>query len=299
MRAVVIASFVLAATSAYAQPLDVSGNYNGTSGITSLRQLGDHVIGLYGRGHATIDGTIEGDTLRFTWTDGARTGRGVFAIAGNGALAGTWGNGEDDRDGGTWILTRVVTSPPVARVTVTGVPQSPPDPTVSFFAPTRRAWTFACRLSWDTSDRAGRIGLGLAGFGLDIERRVGARWHLGINGDLTETLAVNGMGAPSSYQRFRGGAALRRDLDEKRRRWVGVRGGIQTIDGGATTGQFAELAIGTDWYMAGISMGVYTFGGVDRERATATAMSPASIPRVTQPGDAMGWSAGLGMRIAR
>jgi hypothetical protein len=301
MRGLVIVSIMLAAASASAQPFDVSGDYNGTWGRTTLRQFGDHVLGMYNKGRATIDGTIDNTTLRFTWTEGARSGRGVLAIAGDGSLAGTWGNDQDDRNGGAWILTRVIVTPPVAM----GpggilVPQPPFDPTLGLFAPPRHKWTFGYRFYWDAMLRTGAYGFGVGGFGLELERRFFERWSVGVNGDLSIILADTGMYGPGTITRLRAGLSVRRDLDEKRRRWVGVRGGAETIDSGKTTGQFAELSIGSDWHLGVLSMGVYGFVGLSREPASAFGTggtSPTGAMRVIPPGDVTSPVVGFGMRI--
>ncbi len=50
-----------------------------------------------------LAGTIDGDTLRFTWTEGGSFGRGVFVMTGDRSyFVGTWGTADSDSDGGAW-----------------------------------------------------------------------------------------------------------------------------------------------------------------------------------------------------
>lgn len=89
-----------------------------------LDQTGDHVVGDYrydrancpAQGH--IEGTAQGNLLRFTWTEsqaacgrlGLLRGRGYLLFwvdsAGNGRLNGRWGMGESESDGGPWSAFR-------------------------------------------------------------------------------------------------------------------------------------------------------------------------------------------------
>lgn len=98
-----------------------SGSYHSQQiGDLFLEQTGDSVVGEYGYDrancHATghIEGTLQGNLLRFTWTESQAAcgrlaplrGRGWFIFwkdsAGNGRVNGEWGSGDADTGGGPW-----------------------------------------------------------------------------------------------------------------------------------------------------------------------------------------------------
>ena len=111
-----------------------SGSYNsGQIGDVFLEQTGDLVVGQYSYNRAScratgrIEGHVEGNLLRFNWTESQRacgriaplSGRGYMLFwldtAGNGRTNGEWGMGEADSGGGPWSLfrDRVRRQPPV------------------------------------------------------------------------------------------------------------------------------------------------------------------------------------------
>lgn len=107
-----LVAFVIAAGPAAADrgakgqsSLDISGSYTSNWGAVTLRQNGNHVSGTYVYQDGRIDGTIEGNMLRYTWREHDTTGRGIWVVASNGELIGTWGVGQDDLAGGGWRLT--------------------------------------------------------------------------------------------------------------------------------------------------------------------------------------------------
>jgi len=93
-------------------------------GDVFLEQTGDSVVGSYAYDrascHATgrIEGTVQGNLLRFHWTESQRAcgriapmrGRGYFLFwmdsANNGRANGEWGIGTADSGGGPWTLFR-------------------------------------------------------------------------------------------------------------------------------------------------------------------------------------------------
>jgi hypothetical protein len=84
---------------------DVSGPYRSNWDDVHLEQRGRHVTGSYVCcGGGTIDGTIEGRTVRYRWKQPGGEGRGIWTIR-DGRLDGTWGVGNDEDDGGRWDLT--------------------------------------------------------------------------------------------------------------------------------------------------------------------------------------------------
>jgi hypothetical protein len=87
------------------QQPDVSGSYTSNWGSVVLHQSHDRVIGEYAYQHGRIDGVLDGNVLRYAWHENDGEGHGVFVIATDGALVGTWGIGDDDTRGGGWRLS--------------------------------------------------------------------------------------------------------------------------------------------------------------------------------------------------
>ena len=102
-----------------------TGSYHSPQiGDVFLEQTGDHVVGQYSYNRAScratgrIEGHVEGNLLRFTWTESQRacgriaplTGRGYMLFwidsAGNGRTNGEWGMADRDSGGGPWSLFR-------------------------------------------------------------------------------------------------------------------------------------------------------------------------------------------------
>jgi hypothetical protein len=84
--------------------LDISGSYTSNWGAVTLRQNGNHVTGRYVYQQGRLEGDLDGNMLRYTWREHDLTGRGIWVIASNGELIGTWGT-TDDLSGGGWRLT--------------------------------------------------------------------------------------------------------------------------------------------------------------------------------------------------
>jgi hypothetical protein len=97
-----LATPLLAATRA----LDVTGAYDSNWGRIELAQHGHDVIGTYDYHHGRLHGTLDGNVLRYQWREDTGSGRGVFVVATNGQLIGTWGT-SDDVSGGGWQLTPI------------------------------------------------------------------------------------------------------------------------------------------------------------------------------------------------
>jgi hypothetical protein len=304
MRIVVafVVAFITAGT-ASAQPIDVSGDYTGTWGSMSLHQIDERVIGTYGHGRGAIEGVIEDHMIRFAWHEDARAGRGVFAIAGDGSLAGTWGYGDDDRGAGSWLLVRA-TAREVFAAPLSPALASVRDDLVArvhnaLSARPRRSWSFGMRFSWDVAQQNGQTALGVTNFELEIEHQIADRWHAGVTAGLGEVLVI-GNSSPDSLLRLRAGAGLRFDLDNVstwRRTWVGARGGVESIDNGATNGAYGELAFGTDWYPGGTTISVYVAAGLEHLPGQ-TSMPPLGSAAMISAGSAqtMAPFIGLGLR---
>lgn len=102
-----------------------SGSFHSAQiGDVYLEQTGDSVIGTYEYDRASchavgrIEGTANGNLVRFRWTESQRScgriqplmGRGYFLFwvdsAHNGRLSGEWGSGDRENGGGPWALFR-------------------------------------------------------------------------------------------------------------------------------------------------------------------------------------------------
>lgn len=102
-------SVVAVASVAAAQgaPVVVTGQYTSNYDAVTLIQLGDRVTGTYKCcGGGTIEGQIDGRTLRYRWKQPGSWGSGVWVIS-PGRLEGTWGQNADEKSGGRWDLVLV------------------------------------------------------------------------------------------------------------------------------------------------------------------------------------------------
>jgi len=100
------AALIIALTTGFsaAHGVDISGTYASNWGAVTLHQHGTRVTGEYVYQHGHIDGVLEGNMLRYAWSEQDGIWHGVFVIASDGELIGTWGVGDDDTSGGAWRL---------------------------------------------------------------------------------------------------------------------------------------------------------------------------------------------------
>ncbi|HTM21038.1 MAG TPA: hypothetical protein VL172_11035, partial [Kofleriaceae bacterium] len=76
-------------------------------GRLSLQRNGDRITGTYECcGGGTIEGTMSGNLIRYTWKQPTASGSGVWVVASDGELIGTWGGVGDEVGGGGWNLRR-------------------------------------------------------------------------------------------------------------------------------------------------------------------------------------------------
>ncbi|HUJ57741.1 MAG TPA: hypothetical protein VLX92_04600 [Kofleriaceae bacterium] len=297
-----VAAIALFATSATARAqgvsadhTDVSGQYDGTFGHTELHQDGTHVAGSYAYDDGRIDGTLDGTTLRFAWTEDHGSGQGVFQVGGDGSLAGTWGNGASTSDGGAWTLAPARAAPGQPRGLFVGF-----------------------RMPWDFAAGGGNLTVGMAGLGVDLGKRVGARGYLGISAE--DELMMNIKTDRTDYadddptkliNRIRLGLEVRDYFHEgqasvrvncgpetpvPRHDWVGARVGAETLDGLGTVGGFGDVSIGWDAQLGGAQLGMYLSAGVSVEPATAygtTMPAPSLTALATTPPPTTGPSSGI------
>lgn len=73
---------------------------------TVLQRNGDQVTGQYsyGAGVGQLSGVVQGDTMWFRWQAGGDSGSGRLVASPDGmGFEGTWGYGENDQGGGSWL----------------------------------------------------------------------------------------------------------------------------------------------------------------------------------------------------
>ena len=106
---IALAAVAIPPLSAATTGIDVAGVYDSNWGPIELRQHGRDVVGMYDAHHGALHGTLEGNLLRYEWHSDGGAGLGVFVVATNGQLVGTWGMTDDVACGG-WNLTRHATA---------------------------------------------------------------------------------------------------------------------------------------------------------------------------------------------
>jgi hypothetical protein len=245
---------------------DLSGDYDGTRGATTLVQQGVHVSGAYAYHHGQIDGVVVGTTVRFSWIQDDGSGRGEFFVRDDGLLIGTWGMGYDDHNGGAWSL-----APAGAG-------------TADVVASTRAgSLQLGIRYTWDVQSLPDGVVMGVGGIGLTGGFRVTDRIYLGAVGESESITRTTGDGAPD-YVTLRVGGEARYYLHDgvasstpdeaswgpvSRHDWIGVRYGMETYDWGATFGSFADATLGTDIELGTVGLGFYLTAGLSRQLSSA------------------------------
>lgn len=111
---IVVLGLVLAVAPSFADrnatgrlSIDISGSYTSNWGAVTLRQNGNKITGSYVWSNGQLDGVLDGNLLRYSWHESDGSGHGVWVVATNGELIGTWGTGASDISGGGWRLTPI------------------------------------------------------------------------------------------------------------------------------------------------------------------------------------------------
>ncbi|HEY1554286.1 MAG TPA: hypothetical protein VGF94_05595 [Kofleriaceae bacterium] len=297
MKMIAIATVLAVSSVAHAQPaVAVSGTYTGTWGVTTLQQDGTHVTGTYAYHDGKLDGTLVDHTLTFEWTEDDGTGRGVFAVANDGNLYGTWGAGDSASNGGSWTLTPGVAS---ADPSATAPAPAPVDP---------RGLMRSFRMPFEVGGGGGALQVGWIGLGFDLGDRVSQHWYVGASSDV-EMYSIDPISdaEPDDTARLRLGGEVRYYFDDgvgaasvdcgpefpvARRKWLGARLGAETLDGGSTIGEFADVTLGTTFQLGGTGIGLYGSLGVSSEPASAIPGATAPQMSGTQALDAVVAGAG-------
>lgn len=110
-----VAPFAFATETPQQRQVNVTGRYTSNWDDVKLSQDGNRVYGTYVCcGGGTIEGKIEGRTLRYVWRQPVAWGMGVWTIE-SGRLDGTWGGNQSDSNGGRWDLVRKQSSSRIAN----------------------------------------------------------------------------------------------------------------------------------------------------------------------------------------
>jgi hypothetical protein len=98
------------------QQVAFDGTYDSNWGKITLHRNGNRVTGSYECcGGGRIDGTINGNVIKYRWTQPGGSGYGIWVVATSGELIGTWGVG-DDVSGGGWNLRRDFSAAGAAQI---------------------------------------------------------------------------------------------------------------------------------------------------------------------------------------
>jgi hypothetical protein len=254
----------------------IAGAYASTWGPMTLSQDGDRVTGMYAYQNGRIDGTLRDRTLTFAWVEDNGAGRGVFLVAADGSLSGTWGSGNSDSSGGPWTAERAEAVAPIL-----GRPSA-----------SASRWPMQLRMPFDVYVGGRQLEVGWIGFGVDLGYRASSRWYVGATSDveMMSLVSLDTMPAPGDSEkpgaRLRLGGEVRYYFGDgvgaarvnhgpwvpvPRHTWIGMRGGAETFDGFSTTGEFGDFSLGTSFGLGGTSIGMYGAFGVSRQPSIGTA----------------------------
>jgi hypothetical protein len=294
---------------------DATGTYSSTWGAMTLQQQGTHVTGSYAYHGGTIDGTLDGNTLRFTWTEDDGSGLGILVRASDGSWVGSWG-ATDDHSGGAWQLAPVAPGTmPIVAATDAAAPAAD--------GPHAGSWSLELSLPFDVTFGNGPTLMGVGGLGIGLGKRVSDNWSLGGTFDFEEEVNMTGENGPDGFFRMRAGGEARyifnRGTGEAsvncgpafpvpRTDWIAFRTGAETLDEGTSFGTYGDVSIGTDFWLGSTQLSMYLQGGASIE-PTATYSGGSSTPsddspRSTQPqtqptsGNTTAGYFGMGFRFA-
>jgi hypothetical protein len=125
-----VALVVLAAcTGPHPRPLPTGFSFDGRwdSNFHEMRlhQSGKKVWGTVAYKEGSISGVLDGDVLRFTWSqkENRQHGKGWLQVQSEGKLEGRWGYDDSDDDGGRWWAERYEGGPvEEGETTTSGTP---------------------------------------------------------------------------------------------------------------------------------------------------------------------------------
>ena len=295
--------------------VDVTGTYASTWGAMTLQQDGTHVTGMYAYHDGRIDGTLDGNTLRFAWQEDDGAGRGELVRASDGSFVGSWGNGNDDHSGGLWRLTP---APGGALIASLGPPSLAPvaDPETdvpsadSAPGPHAGAWSLELAIPIDVTFGSGPTLIGVGGLELGVGKRLTDNWYLGATGDFEGLVDTDVFAASSPSIRLRAGGEARYifntgtgsasvndgpEFAVPRTDWIAARVGAETLDEGSSYGTYGDVSIGTDFWLGHTQIGMYVEAGLSVEPTAAygttsssdddsTTTGTAAIAQPAQPG---------------
>ena len=298
--------------------VDATGTYSSTWGAMTMQQQGTHVTGSYAYHAGTIDGTLDGNTLRFSWHEDDGSGQGVLVRASDGSWVGSWGT-TDDHSGGAWQLAPIA---PGMTPIVASPSTDAPAQTTATDGPKAGSLSFELSLPFDVTFGNGPTLMGVGGLGVGLGKRVSDNWYLGGTADLEQEVNMSGDG-PDGFLRIRAGGEARYvfnhgtgeasvncgpEFPVPRTDWVAFRAGAETLDEGTSYGTYGDVSIGTDFWLGSTQFSMYLQGGASIE-PTATYQGGTSTTsddssRSTQPqtspasGNTTAGYFGMGFRFA-
>ncbi|HEY1817243.1 MAG TPA: hypothetical protein VGG74_33080 [Kofleriaceae bacterium] len=314
---------------AYAQvapaAVDVTGAYSSTWGAMTLQQSGTHVTGAYAYHDGHIDGTLDGNTLRFAWTEDDGAGRGELVRASDGTFVGSWGNGNDDANGGLWRLAPAsagsMFAPPLASVASTTEASAD---SASDAGPHAGSWSLELDMPIDATFASGSALMGVGGVEVGIGKRLSDHWYVGGTGGVEMLVGMSDYNnAPG--KRLRAGGEARYifgtgtgsasvncgpSFPVPITGWLQARAGAETLNGGSSFGTYGDLAIGMNWWLGHMQVGMYLQAGMSIEPTSAygtpaatdddgtTGTAAIAEPPSSTGGNTTATYVGLGWRIA-
>jgi hypothetical protein len=306
-------------TPAAVAAIDATGTYSSTWGAMTMQQQGTHVTGSYAYHAGTIDGTLDGNTLRFTWHEDDGSGEGILVRASGGSWIGSWGT-TDDHSGGAWQLAPIApgTTPILAA-------SNAPAQAATTDGPKAGSLSFELSLPFDVTFGNGPTLMGVGGLGVGLGKRVSDNWYLGGTADVEEEVNMSGGGnGPDGFLRLRAGGEARYvfnhgtgeasvncgpEFPVPRTDWVAFRAGAETLDEGTSYGTYGDVSIGTDFWLGSTQFSMYLQGGASIEptatyEGSTSTTTDDSFAHQTQPqttpasGNTTAGYFGMGFRFA-
>jgi hypothetical protein len=178
----------------------------------------------------------------------------------------------------------------LARAQTDVVP--PPAVAVAVASPTGQPWpgpragalALEVSLPTDFTLTPATTVIGVAGVGLGVGYRATRRFLVGATAEFEALDETSGVAGPST--RLRGGVETRYHFAVRPffTAALGLRAGYETLDFGATRGAYADVSVGTDFWISRHRIGLYAAVGVDAEPAGAYGTaSTSAIARTSQP----------------
>jgi opacity protein-like surface antigen len=142
------------------------------------------------------------------------------------------------------------------------------------------SWSFEVNLPVDATFAPNQTLIGVGGVELGLGQRLTDRWYLGVTGGIEGLVGTNFEATNTPSMRLRGGVEARYTFHQgsgtvsvndgpefgvPRYDWIGANAGLESLDGGTTHGEYAELTLGSDVWLGRTQVGMYLKAGVSIE----------------------------------